>query len=145
MVSRCQIGAVLFSLAVALAAAPSYANDRCHGVALTEARSLADLPKALRQLLPSAEWGLNGIADRGGRFNVTDAVDHNLPMLRFTLAAVGSTCAVIALEYGGFIHRFELTEYSLTTAGWTLIGRARLAAPPKSLQDLVTEPRAASQ
>lgn len=119
-------------------AAPSSAKDGCDATRLTEVRSLGKLPSAIRHLLPSATRGLHGIADRGGDFNVTDVVrDDTLPMRRFTLAAVGSTCALIAVEYGGIAHGFEVAEYGLTTAGWQLRWRQTVFRAPSSVADLV--------
>jgi hypothetical protein len=79
---------------------------------------------------------VGGIADRGDRFNVTDVVDPTLPMRRFTLAAVGTTCAIIAVEHGGRGHGFELTEFHLTDAGWHPTSRHTRFDEPKSIKDL---------
>jgi hypothetical protein len=113
------------------------AEDRCSEAALTEVRSLEALPSQLRQLFPSATSGADGIADRGGRFNVTDVIDHDWPMRRFVLAAVGTSCAVVAVEYGGRAHGFELTEYRLTGEGWKAVERRTLSREPKSTKDLL--------
>lgn len=118
-------------------AAPSYAKDECDATQLTEVRSLGRLPIAIRRLLPSGTRGLHGIADRGGDFNVTDVVDDTLPMRRFTLAAVGNSCALIAVEYGGRAHGFEVTEYRLTALGWQSIWRRTVFREPNSVADLV--------
>lgn len=105
---------------------------------MTEVRSLQSLPHSLRPLLPAATSSLVGIADRDGRFNVTDVVDHNLPMQRFVLAAVGTTCAVVAVEHGGRAHGFELTEYRLIDDKWKPTGRLRTLDESKSTRDLLT-------
>jgi hypothetical protein len=130
---------LILALVAVFSAAPSYGEDRCPGVALTEIRSLEKLPNQIRRLLPSATRGVDGIADRGDPFNVTDVVAHDLPMRRFTLAAVGATCAVIAVEYGGRAHGFELTEYRLTDAVWHTVGRHSVSVEPKSTKDLLIE------
>jgi hypothetical protein len=80
---------------------------------------------------------MDGIADRGGRFNVTDVAVHDWPMRRFVLAAVGTSCAVVAVEYGGRAHGFELTEYRLTAEGWKADERRTLSSEPKSTKDLL--------
>jgi hypothetical protein len=80
---------------------------------------------------------VDGIADRDGRFNVTDVTAHNWPMRRFVLAAVGTSCAVVAVEYGGRAHGFELTEYRLTGEGWKAGERRILSSEPKSTKDLL--------
>lgn len=121
--------------------ATSYGAGSCPGVAVSETRSLGKLPRQLRRLLPTATHGLNSIADRGGRFNVTDVVGNDLPMRRFTLAAVGETCAVIAVEYGGRAHGFELSEYRLTAGAWHSVARHSVFEEPKSIAELLSEPR----
>jgi hypothetical protein len=125
--------------AAPFAEAIAYGEERCSGVAVTEVRSLDKLPNPLRRLLPNSTSGLNGIADRGDRFNATDVVDDDLPMRRFSLAAVGTTCAVIAVEYGGRAHGFELTEYRLTGTGWNSIAHHAVFNEPKSVKDLLRD------
>jgi hypothetical protein len=58
-------------------------------------------------------------------------------MRRFVLAAVGTSCAVVAIEYGGRAHGFELTEYCLTSEGWNAGERHALSSEPKSTNDLL--------
>lgn len=116
---------------------PTGAEDRCSGPTVIEVRSLDTLPKLLRHLLPSSTRGEDGIADRGGRFNATDVIDHDLPMRRFVMAAVGTSCAVVAVEYGGMAHGFELREYWLTGEGWKAGERHTLSIEPKSTKDLL--------
>lgn len=118
---------------------PTFAAERCSAAAVTEVRSLEALPSQLRHLFPSATRGVDGIADRGGRFNVTDVIDHDWPTRRFVLAAVGTSCAVVAVEYGGRTHGFEMTEYRLTGEGWKAVERSTLSSEPKSTKDLLAE------
>ena len=115
----------------------SFAAERCFGVAIVEVRSLVGLPADLRKQLPTMTHGLHGIADRRGSFNVTDVVDPDLPMQRFSLAAVGTTCAVVAVEHGGLAHRFELTEFHLVAGKWITVGSSALHAEPKTVGDLL--------
>jgi hypothetical protein len=129
--------APLVALVAILGTGPGNAADRCSGIAVIEVRSLAGLPADLRKQLPATSRGLRGLADRGGAFNVTDVVDDSLPMRRFTLAAVGATCAVVAVEYGGYSHGFELTEYRLAAAGWGSVWRSTVLAEPRSVRDLL--------
>lgn len=135
---RHSLGAILAFFAV-FAVLRAHAEDRCYGVAVAEVRSLKALPDQLRHLLPSATTGLDSIADRGDRFNVTDVSDHDLPMRRFVLAAVGASCAVIAVEYGGRAHGFELTEYRHTDEAWKAVQHRTVLGEPKSAKDLLTE------
>ncbi len=127
----------ILAFSAVFVAPPTYAEDRCSGAAVSEVRSLEALPNQLRHLFPSATSGLDDIADRGGRFNVTDVTDHDWPMRRFVLAAVGTSCAVVAVEYGGRAHGFELTEYRLTGGGWKAVERRTLSSEPKSTKDLL--------
>jgi hypothetical protein len=122
---------------VTMVPALSTAADRCAGRSTTEVQSMRDLPMSLRALLPSADHGPNGIADHGGRFNATDVVDHNLPGRRFTLAAVASTCAVIAIEYGGIATGYELTEYRLLQGHWQRAEHLVVYREPRTIADLL--------
>ncbi len=63
-------------------------QSACVGKPLTEAHSLEILPAQLNSLLGRDRSGLEGIADRTGKFNVTDVVDNKLPMRRFVLAGL---------------------------------------------------------
>jgi len=134
---------LLVALIAAVGAAKCYGQDQCSGSDLVEVRSLAALPTGIRQLLPRGT-GHDGIADRGGRFNVTDALTREtaaLPMRRFTLAAVGATCAVVAIEYGGIAHGFGTREYRLIGEVWREVWPATaqggLSREPKSVSDLL--------
>jgi len=111
---------------------------RCPGVSASEVRSLDDLPNDLRKMLPASETGSNGIADRDGPFNATDMVRPNVPTRRFTVAAVGAGCAVVAVERGGMAHHFELTEYHLMAGEWTEVRRVEVLQPPRGISDLLS-------
>jgi hypothetical protein len=134
---RCSFVVVIFAFSAVFGAPVASAEDRCSGAAVTEVRSLDELPKQLRHLLPSSTTGVDGIADRDGRFNATDVIVHDWPMRRFVLAAVGTSCAVIAVEYGGRAHGYELTEYRLATDGWKAGERRTSSIEPKSTKDLI--------
>ena len=129
---------IVFAFCAVFVAPLTYAEDRCSGAAVTEVRSLEALPNQLRHLFPSSTIGVDGIADRGGRFNATDVIAHDWPMRRFVIAAVGTSCAVVAIEYGGRAHGFELREYRLTGEGWKAGERRTLSIEPKSTSDLLT-------
>jgi hypothetical protein len=136
-VQRYSFIAIILAFSAFFVAPPTYAEDRCNGASVTEVRSLEALPNQLRHLLPSSTSGVDGMADRGGRFNATDVIVHDWPMRRFVLAAVGASCAVVAVEYGGRAHGFELTEYLLTGEGWRAGERRTLSSEPKSTGDLL--------
>ena len=128
---------IILALSAVFGAPPTRAEDRCSGATVTEVRSLEALPIQLRRLFPSSTSGVDGIAERGGRFNATDVIVHDWPMRRFVMAAVGTSCAVVAVEYGGRAHGFELTEYRLTGEGWKAGERRTLSIEPKSTRDLL--------
>jgi hypothetical protein len=131
--------AAAFVCAIASSVSLSYAGERCSGKPVVEVLTLQKLPSQLRQLLPAATSGTAGIADRGGQFNATDAIYHDWPMRRFSLAAVGATCAVVAVEHGGRAHNFVLTEYRLTDAVWTSVESHTVFEEPKSTEDLLSK------
>jgi hypothetical protein len=130
---------IILAFSAVFVAPPTYAEDRCSGGAVTEVRSLEALPDQLRHLFPSATSGVDGIADRSGRFNATDVIVHDWPMRRFVLAAVGTSCAIVAVEYGGRAHRVELTEYRLTGGEWKTMERRTVAGEPRSTKDLLAD------
>jgi hypothetical protein len=131
--------AAAFICAIASSASLSYAGERCSGKPVAEVLTLQHLPSQLRQLLPAATSGMAGIADRGGQFNATDVVYHDWPMQRFSMAAVGATCAVIAVEHGGRAHNFVLTEYHLADGVWTSVESRTAFEEPKSTEDLLSK------
>jgi hypothetical protein len=112
--------------------------DRCAARAASEIHSLSGLPATLRAVLPPAAHGSEGIADTDAPFNATDVVDHTLPRRRFTLAAVSGDCAVIAIEFGGYTHGFEISEYHLARGGWKLTNNTSVFRRPKTVMDLLS-------
>jgi hypothetical protein len=104
---------------LALPAAPAVAGGvACPHFARTYAR-LADLP-------PGAVAALGfPIAERGGRWNVGDAVGPGplLPFARF-IAAEGGGCTLnVRYEYGGIAHGFATAVLQRSGHGWTLLRR----------------------
>jgi hypothetical protein len=77
----------------------------------------ADLPAGARAVLPV-------MAERGGRFNVTDVVgpnDRNLPFTRF-ISARQSGCALsVRYEYGGIAHGFATALLEQRGPVWVLV------------------------
>ena len=55
---------------------------------------------------------MEGIADRGQPFNVTDVVDNRLPMQRFLTAGVDGDTWLVAVERGGRAHYAEAYHFS---------------------------------
>jgi hypothetical protein len=120
-----------FSLVVA-----AQQHSVCAGRPLIEARSLEALPPQLNSLLGRDRGDLEGIADRNGKFNVTDVVDNKLPMRRFVLAGLSASCAIVAVERGGRAHTYEVVAFEQTNAKWRVAQRWSINAAPRSLQEL---------
>lgn len=121
---------------------PSYAAKPCSGVELTEVRSLEGLPPMLRALLPKATHGPGGIADHGAPFMSGDAIREgdDTPRRRFEVAGVGSTCAILAVTFGGMAFHVSLIEYRLGNSGWTPNGPSHsVARIPDSLASLLAD------
>lgn len=116
-----------------------------NGHHLNEVRNLESLPKTVQDALSVEATGLMGIADRGGRFNVTDVVNPKLPMRRFLLAGVDGDSALVAIEHGGRGYRIEATLY-IETKG-KLVARRQwpLSDAPKHLGALIRSIEAAPQ
>jgi len=109
----------------------------CAGKALSEVRTLKALPDEVNSLLGKAHAGLSGIADRDGRFNRTDVVDERLPMRRFVIAGLNSSCVLVALERGGRGYSVELVVFEYAGGKWQISQRRNIPRIPHSLQELV--------
>lgn len=79
---------------------------------LKEARSLYEMPGALQSALGVGRSGLEGVADRGRPYNVTDVVDPSLPMRRLLAAGGDSAVWIVALERGGRAYSVEVFEFA---------------------------------
>lgn len=116
-----QLRTILFGIIVAaFAATRCYAKDPCSGMEVSEVRSLAAIPAGIRHLL-------FGSADRGGRFNIGDALTPEtaeLPMRRLTLAALGATCAVVGVEFGTRAGKGHCLEYRRQGNGLWIMTRS---------------------
>src|SRR5437867_339108 len=117
-------------------AAAGQEYSACGPQPLTEARSLESLPAQVNSLLGRGRDGLDGIADRNGKFNVTDVVDNKLPMHRFVLVGFNDSCALVAVERGGRAHWFEVLAFERTNGKWQVKQRWSIDAMPDSLQEL---------
>src|SRR5579872_1831801 len=84
------------------------------GHKLRGVRSLSGLPRNLQTTLDLGRAGLDGIADRDGKFNPTDVVDSRLPMRRFLVAGLDGDQALVAVERGGLGYGVEVTFFSHT-------------------------------
>ena len=102
-----------------------------------EVRSLSALPRSLQTTLDVGRAGLDGIADRDGKFNPTDVVDSSLPMRRFVVAGLEDDSALVAVEQGGLGYGVEVTLFSHTAGDARAERTWTLFEPPKTLRALV--------
>lgn len=111
----------------------------CAGKPLSEVHTLTALPDEVNSLLGQGRTGMDGIADQGGKFNLTDVVDERLPMRRFVIAGINSSCALVAIERGGRGYSRELIVFGQDKGKWQITQRRNLGKMPQSLEDLMTE------
>jgi hypothetical protein len=107
------------------------------GHALREVRTLRELPPAVQAVLGVGTSGLEGIADRNGKYNPTDVVDSRLPMRRFVIAGLDADSALVAVEHGGFGWGVEVALFSNTSQNPTAEQKWTLFESPKTLHELV--------
>ena len=132
--------AILVALSVMIAACESEripATVEWQGHALREVRTLPDLPPVIQAGLGVGRPGLDGVADRGRPFNVTDLVDSNLPMRRFLAAGRDGETWLVALEQGGRGYSVVVFLFSAPDATpkqkWVLLER------PGTLKEVVQQ------
>src|SRR4051812_33584743 len=93
---RMQFASVVAAVIGIACCSPASAGD-----VWVEAQSVRELPAGIQALLGVGLGEQGGIADRGDRFNASDAVGTGLPQRRFALGAVNGDTAVVAVEQGG--------------------------------------------
>ncbi|PYR18146.1 MAG: hypothetical protein DMF98_26100 [Acidobacteria bacterium] len=132
--------AVLMALSVIIAACESEripATVEWQGHAFQEVRILADLPPVIQADLGVGRPGLDGVADRGRPFSVTDLVDGNLPMRRLLTAGRDGETWLVALEQGGrgySVVVFLFSPFEATPKQkWVLLER------PRTLREVVQQ------
>ncbi len=131
-----KIATALFVALLAACSSPAPSSVQWRGQEFSEITSLKALPASIQGALGASRPGLEGVADAGASFNVTDVVDAKLPMRRFVLAGLSKTHALVAVEHGGRAHNVRVVLYELPDTEkeqWVLVGRAQLA----NLEDLV--------
>jgi hypothetical protein len=130
------LGALAITLSVAVLACrsePPLETVSWRGHTFQEVRRLADLPVAIQSRLGVGRAGLEGIADRGRPFNVTDVVDASLPMRRLLAAGRDGETWVVAVEIGGIGYSVEVYLYSSVEPA--LKRRWALPASPGTLRE----------
>jgi len=123
-----------------VAAPATFAVEQCSlaSTPLVAVHSLAELPPEVRGILGARRDGLEGIADRGGKFNATDVINPKLPMRRFSLAGVAQNCALVAVERGGRGYSVEVLLFERSANSWNIQTFASLKSAPRSLPELVS-------
>lgn len=116
--------------------APAQAGGQMEQGGWTEARSLRELPAGIQALL-GVGLGLAGIADRGGDFNETDAIDDSMPRRRFVLGVVNGGTAMVALEQGGRVYSVRAVEFRQAGATWDAVRCAPMESVPRRSTELV--------
>jgi len=107
------------------------------GYKLREVRTLSALPHNLQNTLDVGRAGLDGIADRGGKFNPTDVVDSSLPMRRFLVAGLENDSALVAIERGGQTYGVEVTLFTHINDDAKVERTWTLFPAPRTLRALV--------
>ena len=104
---------------------------------MAEITRLADLPEQIRADLGADEK--DAISDRGGPFNAGCIMVDGTPNQRFMRAALGADRAIVAVEYGGFMHGASSREYRLANGKWRLVSSGATALNLAGQSDLMAQ------
>ena len=142
LVYKLQLACVTVALIESCAKAPTVAQKsqeriQWAGRALREVTTLRELPPGVQAALGVGTPGLDGIADRNGKYNPTDDMDSRLPMRRFLIAGLDGDSALVAIEHGGFVWSVEVALFSNASPKATAERNWTLFEAPKTLRDLV--------
>ena len=129
----------IFCALILCSAESPYASDSFECAPLVELASIEKLPAAVSNLLGVNQSGLDGIADRGRKFNATDNVNSDLPMRRLGFGAISSNCVLVAVEHGGFGYSVEIWSFEFRGLEWHAEKRGITSRIPKSIQELVSK------
>jgi hypothetical protein len=119
------MGRITLVVAVLIASFAARAGEplvRWQGHAYREVLSLSALPVSIRQALRADAPGLDGIADRGQRFNAADVVVGSAPRRRLITAGHDGNLWLVVLETGGIAYNVTAVQFSGAerVASWTL-------------------------
>jgi hypothetical protein len=92
----------------------------CANLPLTEVDSLSKLSEGVRAL--TSKISHDGLLDRGG--GLPSEVDCVLLM-----AGQNPTCAIIAMECGGYVPTFSMIDYQRGPSGWQELTRKSAGDP----------------
>jgi hypothetical protein len=104
---------------------------------MAEITRLADLPAQIRADLGEGEK--DAISDRGGPFNAGCVIVEGRPSQRFMLGALGPDKAIVAVEYGGFMHGASSREYRLADGQWKLVSSGATGLALTGQEDLLEQ------
>jgi hypothetical protein len=90
---------------------------------LHEVTTLRALPASVQKTIGVGKPGLEGIADRGDRYNSTDVILFNWPMRRFAVAGLDNDFALVAVEHGGRGWHVDILQFSEIGAKAKLVQR----------------------
>jgi hypothetical protein len=128
---------VLQELHAQTATAPAKSQEKIQwaGYALSEVRTLRELPADIQAVLGVGTPGVDGIADRNGEYNATDVVDSRLPNRRLLFAGLDGDTTLVAVEHGGRGWRVEVALFkkSAPEGKWTLF------KSPTTLRELMDQ------
>ena len=118
----CLLSAVCLSGTTASFAQDSCAAKNCQW---RELRSLNELPPDILSFLVNDPP--QGIADRDGKFNLTDVVvDRSVPSRRFVIAAISIDRVIVEIEHGGRAHYFQNLDFRSSRRHWVYQSRHNL-------------------
>ena len=126
-----------FRCPVLIAGALAAAAPAVPHAQMTEITSLAGLPAQIRADLGADDK--DAISDRGGPFNPGCVMVEGKPNQRFMLAALGERKAIVAVEYGGFMHGASSREYRLADGQWRLVSSGATALTLTGQSDLLEQ------
>lgn len=107
------------------------------GHTLQEVKNLRELPAGVQAALGVGKPALDGIADRGERYNATDVADSRLPMRRFLVGGFDDRTALIAVEHGGIGWGVIVYAFSYTAQRAAIDRKWNMSKKPESLRDLI--------
>jgi hypothetical protein len=103
---------------------------------IVQTASIKSLPASVQHLLGVGVAGLDGIADAGETFNVSDLVDDRFPMRRYVAGGFGRTSALVQIEVGGRSHYYQLLVIEQADGDWKIRRRWVLDKSMRSLTSM---------
>lgn len=108
--------ALVLAAFLSIIPAVAIAGSSCEQRTCQEIRTLKELPEQVLSFVLNHPH--TPLADRGGKFNVTDVVDETLPMRRFVVAGMTRERLAIEIECGGRSHYFQTLQFRRVNNQW---------------------------